>query len=93
MSGSAGRSLRSSAAIFAPSPTSSWRWISLVRSPASYFLIQTISREWGTSCRVALPPARSKRQVCNFRWPHMCNIGRPLTISIEIARVHEYPLR
>ena len=26
-----------------------------------------------------LPPARSKRQVYNFRWPHVCNIGRPLT--------------
>ena len=23
--------------------------------------------------------ARHLRQVCNFRWPHVCNIGRPLT--------------
>ena len=30
-----------------------------------------------------LPPARSKRQVCNFRWPHVCNIGRPLTLELE----------
>ena len=35
-----------------------------------------------------LPPARSKRQVCNFRWPHVCNIGRPLTAFLSV--VDEY---
>ena len=32
-----------------------------------------------------LPPARSKRQVCNFRWPHVCNIRRPLTALRTIS--------
>ena len=38
-----------------------------------------------------LPPASSKRQVCNFRWPHVCNIGRPLTAPARrtIDRIFE----
>ena len=58
--------------------------MAVFRKKNSNTYLSTESGEVHSLRAPCLTYVRSKRQVCNFRWPHVCNIGRPLTARASL---------